>query len=360
MALYIAIVICIFALVFSKNLIQESIIYNKSTRHHLRSVEKIVFILFILLLFALTGYRAVEIGNDTIQYVNYFESIEEKGVNSEYEIEMGYQYLCLFISKISSDPHVMLIVCALICYGIVGIVTYRNSNNLMFSLCLFFCMFFSVLTNIIRQGIAMAIVLLAYYAIKNKHNIIAILLILLAAAFHTSALLAFLLFFYKFIPKQPVIVVSLLAIVSILSATGLLSGFLSSILTEYAGYFESPNAGTGWLGISYYLLRNLVFYIFVYVAYRGKKDRNQKLVLATFVILLLMTGMGYSVNLFARASEYFLLIAVVELPNAFETGKIKNKNILMLITCFVMLAFFITALILRPEWNYLYPYRFWE
>jgi hypothetical protein len=131
-------------------------------------------------------------------------------------------------------------------------------------------------------------------------------------------------------------------------------------LPIYSEYLDSDYAGSGWLGVFYYLLRNSVFFLLVYFAYRKDNQREKQLIVAVFSLILMMTGLGFSVNLFIRASEYLLMIVVIELPNAFEDGKLKQKAILESLVCFVMLGYFLFALYIRPEWNYLYPYEFWK
>ena len=322
-----------------------------------QSIYKWIFILLILLFWFLTAFRGASIGNDTSAYLRYYKQIESYGVNSELSIELGFQYLCLFLSKITPNPYFLLFVCATICYSICGLYIYRYSHNILFSLILLFCVSFSLFTNILRQSIAMVIVLIVYFKIKDGKKVLPVFLILFASLFHTSALIAFLWFAHKFIPKKPVII-SIVALGSaILSASGVLNALLTTVIKEYQSYFEAEQAGTGWLGIFYYCLRAFVFYIFIYTAYKGSvKERS--LAISNSVLLLITVCFGFSVNLFNRASSYFLLISVIDVSNIFNSGKIKNRNFWMIIMGGIMLAYFIVTLIIRPEWNNLYPYEF--
>lgn len=323
------------------------------------SLYIIVFAFFILLFWFLTAFRGSYIGNDTEAYLNYYKSIAHYGVNSNYAIEMGYQYFCLFLSKITPNPYFLLIVCATICYSICGWYIYKHSNNILFSLVFLFCIAFSCFTNTIRQALAMVIVLIAYSKIKDGKKVLPIILILLAASFHTSALICLLWFAHKFIPKKPLTVVWFALIGAVLSGSGILNLLLVTILKEYQNYFTSEYSNSGWLGVSYYLLRAFVFYLFIYIAYKNSiKERNSSLAISNSVLLIFLVSLGFSVNLFARASEYFLLITVVDVPNVFQSGKIRNRNFWMMIMGGIMLAYFVVVLIVRPDWNHLYPYQF--
>lgn len=122
-----------------------------------RIVDALVGATF-LLLWILTAFRSIQIGNDTKTYIYYF-NIYSKELDFSRTFEPGYQFLNYVIGKITTDPHKFIIIIATIMYGgVVGFV-YRYSKNSAISLCLFFCYFFSVFTSIFRQGIAMIIVL---------------------------------------------------------------------------------------------------------------------------------------------------------------------------------------------------------
>lgn len=323
------------------------------------SVYEFIFFSCLFVLWLLTAFRASDIGNDTTVYLDYYKSIADYGVNSTFAIELGYQYFCLILSRISINPYFLLIVCATVCYLICGWHIYKHSGNILFSLVLLFCIFFSPFTNILRQAISMVIVLIAYEMMKSRRMVLSIALILLAASFHTSALICFLWFFHKIIPKKPSVVVAIALCIAILSVSGVLNNLLATIIVEYKNYFASQWAGTGWLAVTYYALRAFVFYIFTYAANKEFiAEREGSLAVSNTVLSMLITCLGFSVNLFARASDYFVMISVVDLSNAFNSGKIKNRSFWMLAMGGVLLAYFIVSLVFRPEWNNLYPYRF--
>lgn len=334
--------------------------YELKRKHSIffnNSIYKFLFISLIVLFWFLTAFRGSSIGNDTIHYLKYYIYFANNGINQNFHIELGYQYFCLIISKINPDPYFLLFVCATICYFICGLCIYKHSNNVLFSTLLLFCVAFSFFTSGLRQSIAMVIVLIAYMKIKDNKKLIAIILILLASLFHVSALITLLWFAHKHIPKKPELVIIIALIISILAASGTINEFLANMLKKYQSYFDSENVGTGWLGISYYTIRAFVFYIFIYIAC-GKNKKENSLSISNSILLLITVCLGFSVNLFSRASLYFLLITVVDIPNAFNSGKIKNRDVWMHTMGIVMLSYFIVELMIRPEWNNLYPYEF--
>ena len=328
------------------------------TFHMRKATYNFIFICLIFTFWFLTAFRGSSIGNDTPPYLYFYREIVKSGINKSWQIELGYQYFCLLLSKINPSPQFLLIVSATICYGTCGIYIYKKSKNILFSSVLLFCFAFSFFASGIRQAIAMAIVLIAYSKIKDGKKLFPIILIIFAATFHVSALIALLWFAHRIIPKDPISVILLAMVVSLLAALGSLDSMLMTVLEKYQAYFEADNVGTGRLGIAYYAFRAAVFYSFIYIASRENKEAHS-IEISNAILLLITVCLGFSVNAFSRASLYYLLAMVADIPNEFNSGKIKNRDMWILIIGIVMIAYFMVTLILRPEWNNLYPYEFY-
>lgn len=324
--------------------------------------NKIIVSIFVLVTFALlwflTGFRSSAIGNDTRNYLWYFDHFS-KGYDTTSRLEPGYQYFNYFLGKIVHDRHSFLIVMATVMYGGIGVYLFKYSKNPAVSLCLFFSFFFSVYTNIFRQGIAMMIALYGYQLLKNGKKLPAVVLFLLATSFHTSALVCFLLFLDLKILEKWWFVLTLTLVCAVVSFSGILRAVVEAIVPRYTHYFEGQYASSGWLAITYYLVSDFVLYALVNKSLiPGYKP--DKVVAANFTFLLILTAFGYAVNLFERAGEYFMLIAVMEFPNIIYRGKVKHFRMWTFAISTVMIIVFILILIYRPGWNHLYPYEFWH
>lgn len=321
-------------------------------------IVSVLVLLTFLLLWFLSAFRSAAIGNDTSNYLYYF-NIFSKGIDRSRDFEIGFQYLNYLISRFTHDRHAFLIIIATIMYGGAGLYILKYSKNPAISLCLFFGLFFSVYTNTLRQGIAMMIALYGYQFLKDGKKIPAALVFLLATTFHTTALCCFLLFLDVKILEKWWFVVGLTALCAIISFSGVLRTVVDTLVPRYSHYFESQYASSGWLAISVYLLSYLVLYFLINRSLiSGYKP--DKVVATNFTFLLILTAFGYAVNLFERAGEYYLLIAVTEIPNMLYRGKVKNFRLWLLCICTVFLLMFLATLILRPGWNHLYPYELWH
>ncbi len=85
-----------------------------------------------------------------------------------------------------------------------------------------------------------------------------------------------------------------------------------------------------------------------------------KLVTTNFVGFLLLNCLAYSVNLFTRASTYFMLIGIMELPNALMALPKEGRKFLTYVIGLVMVAMVFVSMVFSPGWNHLYPYEFWN
>lgn len=316
-------------------------------------------VLFLLVLWALTAFRSPEIGNDTINYIRYYNTIGETGLHGELELEIGYKVYCLILNSLGFGPRAFLIITATICWLGVGIYILKYSKNILFSLCLAFCFCFSNFTNILRQDLAMVIILYVYVLFKLKKYIPSFLLLVLAGLFHNSAFCFVLIYFYKFFPKKPLTVFIVSAIIVLASATGLIAKILEAVLPDYSNYLNGEYRGTGYLAVAVSLIRNSVFYIILYCAAKSLKDRESKIIYGNGLLSLLFICFGFTVNLFSRINFYFLFPMIVDIPNSLYSGKFKNRNFWIIIIGMILLAYFVISLIIRPEWNNLYPYKFW-
>lgn len=364
MGLYYLLVVCFFLIVLCSDKTGYELQENGSTgvyyHRKYQKKQRIIFFIGMCVLFVLTGFRSENIGNDTRNYIYYFNYFMEYGVDSSTNIEIGYQFYCYIIGKVTNDPHVFLIITALISYGVIGITIYKHSNNLGFSLCLFFCLFFSLYTNTIRQGISIVILLVAYFLIKEGHCVKAVLAIFFASLFHTTSILMLALVLYRYIPIKPKVVFLFVIGMLVASISGVLTTILIVIVpSHYQGYFESVYASSGWLAVTVSLLRNLFFYWIAYHSYKKAPRPADQLILANMTILLMLNSLGFVVNLFTRAAECFSLVMVIELPNLLQRKGLPNRRFVIIGLSFVLLLYFIVILLLRPEWNHLYPYAFW-
>ena len=321
------------------------------------SFETIFLVFFIIVFSFLSGFRSFDIGNDTQNYIYYFSKFKDGNLDLGYRIEIGYQLFNFFIGRFTSDPHAFLFIYSSLCYIFVGIIIYKESYNIPLSVCFLFFVFFSLFIGLLRQGLSTVLILYAYVFIKRKRNIKAFVLICVAGIIHYSAFLFLLFFLYKRIRVNLSYFISVIALVGLLSALGVIEKAVSVAFPQYAYYFDSKYSAGGYKAVFLYLIIGFALWFLSYLSYKKAPNSITKLSVFNFSLYVLFCVLGFSMNLFTRAADYCLAIAMIEVPYLVSLFK-RKKTITVVVACTLLLYFFV-ILIFRPEWNNIYPYRFY-
>lgn len=156
---------------------------------------------FIVSSFAI-GFRSVDVGTDTAQYIRHFNtSIETNHTVDNFEI--GFSLLMYVSGKISNDYRVFFTLVALIIsltyINLFSKIYFSNKDRQylnytdisMISFLMFISSwYFAFTTNGLRQGIALPILYLSlYYFVFEKKRLKSLLFFSISLTFHVSGLL---------------------------------------------------------------------------------------------------------------------------------------------------------------------------
>ena len=152
----------------------------------------------MIVLILLVALRGLLCGIDTIQYkvlfrqysLTDFSEILKTGVH-----EIGYRLLNKIVGLITDNYQYLLIATSLMCVCPIWYFYKKESEQPILTLSLFLTVApFVLLFSGIRQAIAMAIGVFAWYMSRKKKPLLFICIVLIAMQFHTSAFI--LLFLY--------------------------------------------------------------------------------------------------------------------------------------------------------------------
>lgn len=139
---------------------------------------------FILFVPAALRYA---VGNDYFSYTAIFESIHSGNYD---RLEPGYRLLNQLVARFTSNAQWVLALCSLLTLLLFFICIRRYSVAPVLSLYLFFTMLqYAYSFSAVRQYLALALVLYGYKYIRSGNFPAFLLLTLLAATFHKSALI---------------------------------------------------------------------------------------------------------------------------------------------------------------------------
>ena len=196
---------------------------------------------FIGLCFAelvfIAGFRSWDIGNDTHTYINAFIFSGTYPELLRTHMEAGYLFFNRFLHLFTSNPQALLITTSIFIIGAWLKTLYKYSLSLSFSVLLFVILEYSTTLTMIRQEIAISIILLAIPFIIRRQLFFFLLMVALAVSFHTSAVFAVVLYFLYDIPFNfKYVSIVLLSTLSIFLFLDYISDLIIIITGRYSGY----------------------------------------------------------------------------------------------------------------------------
>lgn len=315
----------------------------------------ISFILVTILLVVVGSIRALDVGNDVIPYQGYFNNGYSNG-----KIEPGYILLSNVIKFTSNNYRVLLFFLQILSVTPVMYVIYKRSPIQWLSVFMYHSMYLYVNSfNILRQAVAMAFILLAYYFLTKdesttlKDKFLYAMCIMIAASFHIISMAFILLPIIKYIKielKHLIILIALSIIIFVLK---------DEIIMQLLSILGRPYYND--IKISFGITTILIFSLMLLVSYSSKYQSSFSQIhnLNINIILLVLIF-----NLFwvwfpnhARVSQFFMLLSIIFFPDIVSTITIKkSRSIVLLIVVLFFTTFYLFQLQYRDQGGVV-PYK---
>lgn len=318
-------------------------------------VGKILFVLSFLVSFLPAGLR-YGIGTDYFYtYVPYFNWI---GTGEKEFGEIGFNLLNKFIYDTSGDYRVLFFVTSFIILGFIYKAIWDNSDDILKSILIIFIgqtYFYSM--NIVRQAIAMAIILYAFKFLKDKKYLKLLICIIIAALFHSSALLMIPILLISQIRIRPfnkiIIIILLFAFQPIiLKVVEMIIG-----LTKYNWYYKS-GLYTENIALSLIIQNIIIFIIDSYYqkVYKDKITTEYNILSNINFFGICTMALSMYIPLIYRIIRYCTIFQILFIPKMLNLSRIKsNKSI---ITAVIILLLFVCMVyqIILCGGEEVYPY----
>lgn len=343
--------------------------------------SKFKILLSGMILFLLMGLKGASVGNDTNNYILFFNRMKEVSTlldpNSRFEI--GYQLYSKIIG-LFCGYQALFIITALICIACVLYGIIKSSKNWQYSLFLFVGLrFYYFFLSGLRQSIAVSIIIVAYTFLKQKKTKTYILLVLLASTFHFSALIFLLAvplskmnFTYKNVFK--ILVITLIIYIFFMPILTMLLNYMPNY---YSGYLVTEAASAN--NLANYIEMLIPIFVLIFIWFTGcfkesnsnnvqgereniEKVNNIDLQLFFLLISSALSFIATKASILDRMVQYYWIFSIITITNAiFSITDSKKRAIWFLIISFIVILYNITILILRPEWTQIIPYQFfWQ
>lgn len=305
-------------------------------------------LLIILLLYAFCALRDEHVGTDTERYINSYLGL---GIN---KYEQLFNVISEYIFVFSGNPNVYLAIISLFIFIPLFIFLRLEKVDVVLALLVYYIStgwYYLETYNAIRQSVALSIVLLFYYFLKNDKYFVSFVLMVFAVNIHTSALLGIFPAIFRYIKIRREYGVLILLVSLIIGYYNLIDvrllidsiyGYQYNNIIDLSRYIYQSE-------YLYYFKRNIAGFIVgvlptsilcLYLLFKYPIDFYSRIYFWGAVL----TNIVISLPIAHRLTSYYRIVEIVLLPLILE--KEKSKNMIMIIFFwFVSLsAFFVYRL----------------
>lgn len=327
--------------------------------------KKLPMLAFFAIMLFLLALRHIDVGGDLKTYRRIFEAIEKTPWKSlsKVDIEYGYAVFNKIVSMFTGDFRWIMVLSAIITILPIGYLYCKENEGVALTIALYLNVsIFSVSFSGIRQMIAVAIVAISFYFIKNKKLIFFLALVLLAFLFHKSALVALILYplYHLKISKFRALFVFPIIGFIFLFNKQIFRTLVQFLGDDYDGYGTIKETG------AYTMI--VLFLLFTLLSFLAVKDSNmdeETLGLRNILLLTLVLQMFAPINTVAMRMNYYSIVFVpLLIPKIINRGAYFDRKIYKLLY-WGMTAFFLGYYFFKAytgtDMMQIYPYKaFWE
>lgn len=320
--------------------------------------------IFFFLLTLLVMLRHESVGNDTRNYLHYFQKFSRKDwqyIGKE-SIELGFAVVNKAISVLTKQPQVYLAIVAVAVSAMIYPTYKRLCADASLTIVLFCIMStFVMMFSGIRQMLAIGIGFIAYEFTRKKKLVPFVLMVLLALTVHSSAfMLAFMYPIYhaRITKKWLYVVVPVLAVVFVFN------GPIFSVLTAIIGLFTKYEGSVTSTGAYTMLILFAIFTVFAFLIPDEAQLDSETIGLRNFLLLSLVIQMFAPLhNLAMRMNYYYIIFIPLLLPKIIECRS-KRWSQVAVLGRHVMVGFFLLYFFYNASKGgnlHVFPYHFfWE
>ena len=309
-------------------------------KHYINNTKKFYTIGYFsmsLIPIVLSAIR-YNVGTDYINYYNQFYLMKFNGISEITKYKGNIEIIPAFIryltNNIFNNPFIFFYITSAFVIISVFIAFYKRRKYIpvSYAILMFLCLEFGSSLNIIRQYMAIGIILIAYTYLENKSKFKFIIAVIIAGLCHRTAYS--LLIIYPLVSIRHKEIQKIYKILLVIICIGLLIGydeFLStltsiSVFERYRAYASNPTD----IGIGVFI-KNLPIFI-ILLAYGNKLvkyNENNRTYIFLFIIGFILRYIGYISSYVSRLSLYFTVTEIILLPQLICIEKNKDKKFII-------------------------------
>ena len=317
------------------------------------------YILAVLSFFVVSAIR-YDVGTDYFYtYAPHYYNIGQ-GLETS-KIELGYMIIVRICLLFTKDYAILFVVTSAIIIGLTFYTIYRESPYPALSVAIYFLMgFFFHSMNIMREYLAISILLFSYKFLVKKQYLRFSICGIIAFFLHSSSLIfiiAFLLCDREVFNLKRTIIISVLLLIF----GKYIWHFVVELVvnhTRFAVYIGSKFDKSN-LRI-FDIIINLILYLIIYYLYKNTKyvGRTEKFFVNMQACSLFFMILASTMYLLFRLSFYFGIFSVIGIPYLLNKSEIDTKKKIMIVVILILsLCTYITRMNVICNTDEVKPYK---
>lgn len=324
------------------------------------------FWLFFIQFSLLSGYRGLDIHNDTLSYASHFDNVSSKGHFWEIEKELfnpGYLLIEKFIHNNITNTVLgfNIITSTVICLCSLFLF-YKRSRHIGIAIFLYYISgeFFGQMA-VLRESFAVLVGYGCLLLISKKEYLKSIPLILVAISFHNSSFILFLLLLLVWTsPSTKTKVILFFSVVVVTYAIAPVMEFVLNLLAFETKYFtEGVDRGfasaNGFFNGTIGLLTAMCVYM---MTKNSKGNYIYPIWYDILYVYTIISVLSLRLPILSRYLMFFSPFIFIMVSNLIFVSK-KNVRYGILVA-FILASNIIIKQQLRPEWISIFPYHLYD
>lgn len=290
-------------------------------------------------------------------YLSIYNGVDVKNLETGFKILIK---ICIFIAK--DNYQIIFVITSFIINYCIFFSIYKNSKNTYLSIILYFLAgFYFQSLNIMRQYLAMSIIIFGYRLVIDKKYVRWIILCIVTSTIHMSSLICI-----SFILLNEIKNINIKLLLISVGMYVVFNKWIQIIverlilMTRFSSYLNSLYDVSN-ISITI-ILKNTILYLFMRYSYMIKEKNNElesldKLFLNIQGATIIMAILGNVIELFSRMTYYLQIFQILSIPN-FILGfkKADNRKIITVLVIIFFGVLFIHSNVLNNH-NEVIPYK---
>lgn len=329
---------------------------EKNKRKNNKKMSRCLYCVIIILITIFAGFRDETVGTDVTVYADaVFNAVKRYGFIFAYKtasVEIGFVALAQVACWLHGNLNTLLNLIQLVMS--ICIVTYiykeKEEKSMVLYIATYLFMFFGIGLNLMRQSIAMTIILYSMRYVKQENIFKFMICVIIASLFHSTALFMIILYpIWKLLKSNCKSIYKYLILIGLIVAIALIQPILNILIqigilpSKFIRYIQALNESSTNIQFVLSFFKLLLLGI-CWLIKRMNEESNEN-GFAFFILLMdfVLFQLGAITPFIERISYYFAMIGYLELlPKIGSVVKKDkfNQGIINMIIYLILMGYF--------------------